>query len=98
MNKYEALLEDANDLIGGSPVSRYWDVQNQLSKDLIEDEFDKIVERIVALEGLLSETHDYEEIDDMVSRFCATKYAEMDELKKSTYLELTGKLIYRMND
>jgi len=98
MGKFDSLFEDEDNIIGGSPVSRYWDIHDQLSKDLIKDEFDKIVERLVALEGLLSEVHDYEELDDKVASYCATNYATMDEFKKSTYMDLAGKLIYRMND
>ncbi len=98
MSRFDALFEDEDDILGGSPVSRYWDIHDQLSKDLIRDEFDKIVERLVALEGLLSENHDYESIDDLVTSYCATNYANMDEFKKSTYMDLAGKLIYRLND
>ncbi len=98
MGKFDALLEDESDIFGGSPVSKYWDIHNQLSEDLIKDEFDKIVERLTAMELLLAETHNYEDLDKIVRSFCLSKFGEMDELKKSTYMELTGKLIYRLND
>ncbi|MEA1955958.1 MAG: DUF2018 family protein [Campylobacterota bacterium] len=98
MGKFDALLEDESDIFGGSPISRYWDIHDQLSKDLIKDEFDKIVERLVAMEALLAQTHDYESLDQTVNSYCRTNYDKMDDLKKSAYMDLTGKLIYRMND
>jgi len=98
MGKFDALLEDESDIFGGSPVSRYWDIHGQLSEDLIKDEFDKIVERLVAMEGLLSQTHEYEDLDKIVTSYCHTNYDKMDDLKKSAYMDLAGKLIYRLND
>ena len=98
MGKFDALLEDESDIFGGSPVSRYWDIHGQLSQDLIRDEFDKIVERLVAMEGLLAQTHEYEDLDQIVTSYCHTNYDKMDDLKKSAYMDLAGKLIYRLND
>jgi hypothetical protein len=98
MPKFDALLEDESDIFGGSPVSKYWDIHGQLSEDLIKEEFDNIVERIVALEAMVAETHGYENIDKVVQSYCLTNFGQMDDAKKSTYMELTGKLIYRLND
>ena len=98
MGKFDALLEDESDIFGGSPVSRYWDIHGQLSEDLIRDEFDKIVERLVAMEALLSQTHEYEDLDQIVTSYCHTNFDKMDDLKKSAYMDLAGKLIYRLND
>jgi len=98
MAKFDALFEDEEDIFGGSPVSKYWDIHDQLSKDLIKDEFDKIVERLTAMEQLLAEVHEYEDLDKIVERYCLSKFSEIQEMKKNTYLDLAGKLIYRLND
>ncbi|MBN2782464.1 MAG: DUF2018 family protein [Campylobacterales bacterium] len=98
MAKFDVLMEDESDIFGGSPVSRYWDIHGQLSTDLVRDEFDKIVERLAAMEQLLAQSHDYEDLDKTVESFCVTNFDKIDDWKKSTYMELTGKLIYRLND
>ena len=98
MSKYDALFEDEADMFAGTPESRYWDINNQVSKDLMKDEFDKIVERVAAMEAMLSASHEYEDLDKTIRNFCITNIDKMDELKKSVYMELAGKLIYRISD
>jgi hypothetical protein len=49
MNKYDALFEDEDDIFGGTPVSKYWDINKQISEDLMKDEFDGIVERLAVM-------------------------------------------------
>jgi len=97
-NRFAALFEDEDDIFAGTPKSRYWDIAGQLSDDLIEDEFDSIVERLAVMESIISKTHEYEALDDMVKRYAMENYEEIEALKKSVYMELAGQLIYRMND
>jgi len=96
MNKYEALFEDEDDIFAGSPVSKYWDISAQLSEDLIKDEFDRLIERMAVMEDLLSQTHDYENIDRIVKNHAFENSTKIQELKKSLYMELAGQLIYRV--
>ena len=100
MGKFDALLndEDGIGIIGGTPRSQYWEIWNQTSLDLREDEFDVLVERIAALELLLSEHHEYEMLDKTVRSCCVTNIDKMDDLKRSVYIELAAKLIYRVSD
>lgn len=97
-NKYEALFEDEDDIFAGTPLSRYWDIHSQLSQDLIQDEFDGIVERLAVLEAMLSETHNYEDIDSTVKTYAVSNMSKVEELKKSVYMELAGQLIYRISE
>ncbi len=98
MGKYDALLEDESDIFGGTPVSKYWDIFRQISQDLQEHEFDKIIERIAVMESMLSETHDYEELDTIIKRYAFSNQDHINELKKSLYMELAGQMIFRMAD
>ena len=98
MAKYDALLEDANDIFQGSPESKYWDIFNQISEDLAHDAFDKTLERMAAMEILLMKTIDEEELDKHVKQYIITHQTEVDAHKKSLYMELTGELIYRVSD
>jgi hypothetical protein len=96
MSKYDALFEDEDDIFAGTPHSRYWDISGQLSEDLIKDEFDRIVERLAVMEAMLSETHDYEDLDRTIKTYAISNMSEVDELKKSVYMELAGQLIFRV--
>ena len=98
MGKFDALFEDEDDIFAGTPQSRYWDIQSQLSEDLIKDEFDVLVQRVAILEQLLSEHHDFEILDKMISSYSYTNFSKVEEMKKSVYMELAGKLIYRVSE
>ena len=96
MGKFDALFEDENDIFAGTPESKYWDITKQLSEDLLKDEFDGIVARLAAMEAMLAENHDYDDLDATIRNFQATNFTKMAELKKSVYMELAGQLIYRV--
>ncbi|SFV53783.1 hypothetical protein MNB_SM-3-630 [hydrothermal vent metagenome] len=98
MSKYDALFEDEDDIFAGTPKKRYWDIVNQLSDDLIKDEFDGIVQRLAVMESMLSKTHDYEMLDKIIQSYALENMEEIEELKKSVYLELAGQLIYRVSE
>jgi len=96
MSKFEALFEDENDIFAGTPESRYWDISGQLSEDLVKDEFDRIVERLAVMEAMLSEMHNYDDLDRTVKSYALSNMSKVEELKKSVYMELAGQLIYRV--
>jgi hypothetical protein len=98
MGKFDALFEDEDDIFGGSPVSKYWDISNQISEDLRKDEFDGVVERLAVMEAMLSETHEYEDLDSTIKNYYFANQDRVDQLKKSLYMELAGQLIYRISD
>ena len=47
--------EDEDDIFMGSPKSKFFDVSREASKDIVEDEIDKIVEKLAVLEMIVSE-------------------------------------------
>ena len=96
MGKFDALFEDEDDIFAGTPQSRYWDISGQLSEDLVKDEFDGIVERLAVMEAMLSETHNYDDLDRTVKSYSIENMSKVEELKKSVYMELAGQLIYRV--
>lgn len=98
MAKFEALLEEEDNIFGGTPKSKYWDFRSQISKDLDEDEFDKIVEKIAVMEAMLSEHHDIDSLDNMIQSYVLQNMSEVEEMKKSVYMELGGKLLERISD
>ena len=96
MSKFDALFEDEEDIFAGTPQSKYWDISAQLSADLVKDEFDGVVERLAVMEAMLSEMHNYDDLDRTVKSYAASNMTKVEELKKSVYMELAGQLIYRV--
>ena len=98
MSKYDALFEDETDIFGGTPKSKYWDIYNQISSDLAQDEFDKMLEKIAVMESMLTESIDEDLLDKKVSQYMLEHASEIEERKKSLYMEYAGELIYRVSD
>ncbi len=98
MSKFDALFEDEDDIFGGSPKSKYWDISNQISKDLMQDEFDHVIMRMAVMEKMLMKIHDEEMLDQIIKNYYYENTDEIEVLKKSLYMELAGKLIYRLAD
>ncbi len=98
MAKYDALFEDESDIFGGTPQSKYWDISNQLSDDLVKEEFDAMITKIAAMERMLMERHGEETLDRIIESYVFEHSMAIDEHKKSLYMEYAGRLIYRLSD
>lgn len=98
MSKYDALFEDEDDIFGGTPKSKYWDISKQISEDLMQCEFDDVVMRLAVMEKMLMKIHDEEMLDRIIKNYYYENTDEIEVLKKSMYMELAGKLIYRLAD
>lgn len=98
MSNYDALFEDEDDMLTGSPRTTYWGMNGQMSQDVLEDEFDKIVQRLAVMEDLLSQNYEIEALDDLIKCHYIENSEKIENLKKSVYMELGGKLIYRLSE
>lgn len=98
MSKYDALFEDEDDIFGGTPQSKYWDISKQLSEDLVRYEFDEIIKKMAVMEQLLMQHYDEEMFDNMIERYALENSDIIQYRKKSLYMEYAGKLIYRLAD
>jgi endonuclease III len=94
---YEALFEDEENIFGGTPQSKFWDIANQASSDLVKDQMDQFFEKYAIMEMLLMQTHGEDAIDDMIKSFGFEKSMEVENHKKSTYLSLTGEIVCRLD-
>ncbi len=98
MNKYEALFEDEDDIFVGSPRSRYWDIAMQVSEDLYRHDFDEIITKIASMEQLLMKHYPEEELDRIIDSNAIEHMSEIEEHKKSLYMDYAGRLIYKLSD
>jgi phage host-nuclease inhibitor protein Gam len=97
MSKYDALFEDEENIFGGTPKSKYWDIALQASDDLVKDEFDKVIQKFAAMEALLRESYSDDELQKKIEQYCFENSMEIEEHKKSLYIEFTGEIVCRLD-
>ncbi len=97
MSKYDALFEDEEDIFGGTPKSKFWDIANTASDDLVKDQIDMFVEKYTIMENMLSEAHGEEKLEQMIKQYALENSMQLEEDKKSTYVALTGEIVTRLD-
>ena len=97
MNKYEALFEDEENIFGGSPQSKFWDIVNTASDEVVKDQMDKFVEKFAAMEKMLMKEHGEEELDAVVNKYIFDNSIDIENHKKSAYVELAGEIVMRLD-
>ncbi len=97
MNKYEALFEDEENIFGGSPKSKFWDIINTASDDLVKDQFDIFMEKFAAMETMLIKEHGEEGVEAFIEKFIFENSTEVEHYKKNAYVELTGEIVCRLD-
>ncbi|MEA3554113.1 MAG: DUF2018 family protein [Campylobacterota bacterium] len=97
MANYEALFEDEDNIFGGSPQSKFWDIANTASDDVVKDQIDKFVEKFAAMEKMLMKEHEEEELNAVVNKYIFENSVEIENHKKSAYVELAGEIVIRLD-
>ncbi len=91
-------LEDEDDIFTGSPKSKYFDISRQANEEIVEDEFDKLLEKLAVMEILLSKDKDIEfDINRVIKQYVFENMDEVEEMKKGLYVELTGDIVCRLD-
>ena len=90
--------EDEDDKIKESPKSKFFDVSREASKDIVEEEIDKIVEKLAVLEMIISEGKGESfDINQYIQDYTLDNMAEVKAMKKGLYVEFTGEIICRLD-
>ncbi len=97
MGKYDALFEDEENIFGGTPKSKFWDIANQASDDLVKDQFDQFIQKYTIMENFLAELHGEEKLDLMIKQYALENSMQLEEDKKSTYVAWTGEIVCRLD-
>ncbi len=97
MSKYDALFEDEENIFGGTPRSKFWDIANQASDDLVKDQFDSFIEKYTVMENMLCELHGEEALERMIEQYARENSMQLETDKKSTYVALTGEIVCRLD-
>ena len=92
------LSEDEDDIFMGSPKSKFFDVSREASVDVVEDEWDKVIEKVAVLEMMLSEGKGEEfDINQVIKQYAFDNIDKVNAVKKGLYVEFTGEIICRLD-
>src|SRR5574344_2829577 len=99
MSKFKDwFTEDEDDIFFGSPKSKFFDILEQTHRDLIEDEIDKIFEKLAILELIVSKDKDEDfDINSYINQFKLDNLSEINSAKKGLYMEVSGDIISRLD-
>jgi len=97
MGNYEALFEDEENLFGGTPKSKYHDIANQANNEIVEDEFDKIVQKFAIMEAMLRDKDESDDLDRRITQYGFENSMEVENMKKGLYIEFTGNIVMRLD-
>lgn len=90
--------EDEDDIFMGSPKSKFFDVSREASKEVVEDEWDKVIEKLAILEMIISKEKGADfDINKMIEDFKWDNEKEVNSMKKGLYVEFTGEIICRLD-
>ena len=90
--------EDEDDIFMGSPKSKFFDVSREASKEVVEDEWDKVIEKLAILEMIMSKDKGADfDINKMIEDFKWDNEKEVNAMKKGLYVEFTGEIICRLD-
>jgi len=90
--------EDEDDIFMGSPKSKFFDVTRQASKGVVEDEIDKIMEKLAVLELMaLDEKGEEFNINESIKKYILENKEKVNAMKKGLYIEFTGEIICKLD-
>jgi hypothetical protein len=96
MSKYAALLEDEDDILGGTPQTKFWDMLTTAHADTSKAVIDEITTNYAILEHIVKQTIKEEKLNEYLEFYYEDNKSEITEDKKSLYLEFVGKVVSRM--
>jgi len=96
LNKYAALLEDEDDIFGGTPKSKFWDMLITSHEDTSKAVLDDIVTAYACMEHIIKQTVGEENINEYLKNYYYENEDEMGAVKKSLYMEFAGNIVYKM--
>ena len=99
MSKFKDwFTEDDDDIFFGSPKSKFFDILEQTHRDLVEDEIDKVIEKLAILELIISQDKDEDfDINSYINEFKLDNLSEVNSAKKGLYMEVSGEIISRLD-
>jgi hypothetical protein len=88
---FEALLEDEDNIFGGSPKSKFMDVVFHANNDIVRQELEKMIYNMAAMEVVLEKQGIDVDAAIREVKFDAAK--DVEDTAKSIYIEVMGNIL-----
>lgn len=96
MAKYAALFEDEDDIFNGTPKKKFWDMLQTAHEDVSTEALDDIVQDYACMEHIIKQTIGEEQINEYLKNYYRDNEQDIDDVKKSLYMEFVGSIVYKM--
>ncbi|OPX27541.1 MAG: hypothetical protein B1H07_01035 [Campylobacteraceae bacterium 4484_166] len=97
MTKYDALFEDEDDIFGGTPLSKFYDIVTQSSSDVVKSQFDSTAKKFAMMEMMLEKYISEDELNKALSHAKIDNSEQLNQKAKSLLIEWTGDIVMRLD-
>jgi len=89
------MFRDVDDFMTGTPSSKFKDIIFHANRNVVENELDRLIEWMAALELILEKEYGVEDIEKKVKYFIANEEnkEELENKKNSLYIESMGNIL-----
>jgi hypothetical protein len=93
---YEVLFEDEDDIFTKSPSTKYFDILKGSNEEIAKEELDKVFQKLAALEMIYTKEKG-DNFERELNAFIFDNLDEVENYKKSLYIEHSGDIICRLD-
>ncbi|MFA6628363.1 MAG: DUF2018 family protein [Sulfuricurvum sp.] len=87
------LFEDEDDIFQGSPKSKFLDIVYNANRDLVQNELERLMTRMAAMELMLQEAHGEDAIERILQMMQFERADEIDMMAKNLYIISVGNVL-----
>ncbi|MDD2837829.1 MAG: DUF2018 family protein [Sulfuricurvum sp.] len=87
------LFEDEDDIFQGSPKSKFLDIVYNANRDLVQNELERLMTRMAAMELMLQEAHGEDAIERILQTMQFERADEIDMMAKNLYIISVGNVL-----
>lgn len=87
------LFEDEDDIFQGSPKSKFLDIVYNANRDLVQNELERLMTRMAAMELMLQEAHGEDAIERILKTMQFERADEIDMMAKNLYIISVGNVL-----
>ncbi|MCX6074737.1 MAG: DUF2018 family protein [Campylobacterales bacterium] len=89
------LFDDEDDIFQGSPRSKFMDIVYAANRDLVQNELERLMERMAVMEMLLQEQYGEDRIDSVIHEATFSRADEVADMTKNLYIISVGNVLSR---
>ncbi len=88
---FAALMEDENDIFGGTPKSKFMDIVFHANNDVVRSELEKLIYKMAAMEVAMEKAGI--DVDTAVKEVQFENGSDVENVAKSIFIEAMGDIL-----